>query len=128
MLLSGATQALVADDLPPGVVLRGLGPYRLKDLQHPEPLYQLVVDGLPADFPPLASLDRLAARGRLKPLRVDDYLSRVESPRWGGPRRKRVLGTASGAGGMMEERTPVPLCSVSGGAPSPARTRLPGAP
>ncbi len=34
-----------------------LGAYRLKDLQHPGHLFQLVIAGLPADFPPLKTLD-----------------------------------------------------------------------
>ncbi|HEV2238018.1 MAG TPA: helix-turn-helix domain-containing protein, partial [Ktedonobacterales bacterium] len=57
VLLSETTRALVADDLPAGLTLRELGAHRLKDLQRPERLSQLVVDGLPADFPPLATLD-----------------------------------------------------------------------
>ena len=45
-----------AASLPAGVSLRDLGEHRLKDLR-PEPLAQLVVEGLPADFPPVRSLD-----------------------------------------------------------------------
>src|SRR5581483_10136395 len=33
-----------------------LGEHRLKDLSQAEPLYQLVVDGLPCDFPALKTL------------------------------------------------------------------------
>jgi DNA-binding NarL/FixJ family response regulator/class 3 adenylate cyclase len=51
VLLSGATRALVEDELPPGVTLRDLGARRLKDLERPEPVFQLVIDGLPSDFP-----------------------------------------------------------------------------
>ncbi len=57
VLLSETTSSLVADELPPGVVLRGLGEHRLKDLR-PERLCQLVVEGLRSDFPPIRSLDR----------------------------------------------------------------------
>ena len=57
VLLSAATQAIAAADLPEGASLRLLGAYRLKDLQRPEEIYQLVISGLPADFPPLKSLD-----------------------------------------------------------------------
>ena len=59
-LLSQTTRALVEYDLPAGVSLRDLGAHRLKDLQRPERLYQLVIPDLPADFPPLKSLDRRA--------------------------------------------------------------------
>ena len=57
VLLSQATRALVELDLPEGVSLRDLGAHRLKDLQHPSHLFQLVIAGLPADFPPLKTLD-----------------------------------------------------------------------
>ena len=36
-----------------GAGLRNLGSYQLKDFAEPEPIAQLVVDGLPAQFPPL---------------------------------------------------------------------------
>jgi WD40 repeat protein/class 3 adenylate cyclase len=51
ILLSQTTRELVAHDLPAGMALRDLGEHRLKDLKYPTTLYQLVVDGLPADFP-----------------------------------------------------------------------------
>ncbi len=57
ILLSQATRELAAQALPAGCELRALGAHRLKDLQRPEPLSQLVLAGLPADFPPLKSLD-----------------------------------------------------------------------
>src|SRR5262249_49004436 len=53
VLISQATRELVVRDLPPGVSIRDLGEYRLKDLKFPTPLYQLVIEGVVADFPPL---------------------------------------------------------------------------
>ena len=40
-----------------GVALRDLGEHRLKDLQRPERIFQLVAPGLRADFPPLRTLE-----------------------------------------------------------------------
>lgn len=57
VLVSNATQQLICDSLPDGSTLRDMGERRLKDLIHPEHLYQLVVPNLPADFPPLKTLD-----------------------------------------------------------------------
>jgi hypothetical protein len=57
VLLSQTTCTLVEHDLPDGVSLRDLGAHRLKDLQHPSHLFQLIIAGLPADFPPLGTLD-----------------------------------------------------------------------
>ncbi len=55
-LISLATAELVRDQLPGGVSLRDLGERRLKDLDRPEHIYQLVVPDLPSDFPPLKTL------------------------------------------------------------------------
>ena len=52
VLLSGATRELVEDELPSDVRLIGLGEHKLKDIDRPERLFQLVVDGLPSEFPP----------------------------------------------------------------------------
>src|SRR5215210_141982 len=57
VLLSAATQAVLRDQLPPGLALRDLGEHALKDLSHPEHLYQVVAPGLPAEFPPLKAGD-----------------------------------------------------------------------
>ncbi len=57
VLLSQTTRELVEHDLPEGVSLRDLGEHRLKDLQRPNHLYQLVIADLPAGFPPLKTLD-----------------------------------------------------------------------
>ena len=57
VLISAATRALLRDALPDGVELRDLGEHRLKDLEQPEHLWQLVIEGLPNDFPPISSLD-----------------------------------------------------------------------
>jgi class 3 adenylate cyclase len=42
ILMSEATRAIVGDDLPAGVEVRELGERTLKDLDKPEPLYELV--------------------------------------------------------------------------------------
>lgn len=51
VLLSQATHALVDADV------RDLGPHRLKDLSSPERIFQLEIGGLPAEFPPLKTLE-----------------------------------------------------------------------
>jgi predicted ATPase/class 3 adenylate cyclase len=56
-LLSRAAADAVADALPSGASLRDLGERRLKDLAKPERIFQLDAADLPADFPPLRTLD-----------------------------------------------------------------------
>jgi predicted ATPase/class 3 adenylate cyclase len=58
VLVSGTTAMLVGQDVGEGTTLRDLGEHRLKDLAQPERIYQLVIDGLSNDFPPVRSLDR----------------------------------------------------------------------
>ena len=66
VLLSKSTAALVEDALLDGLSLRDLGAYRLKNLPRPERIFQLIIPDLPADFPPLRSLDtRERAPGRV---------------------------------------------------------------
>lgn len=57
VLLSQTSADLVRDHLGDGVTLVDLGRHRLKDLQQPEQVWQLGIDGLETDFPQLASLD-----------------------------------------------------------------------
>jgi len=57
VLLSDATRALLENELPAGVELRDLGEHRLRDLDQPEHLWQLVISGLRSDFPPIRSQD-----------------------------------------------------------------------
>jgi predicted ATPase/class 3 adenylate cyclase len=59
ILLSQATHDLVKDRLPDGTELRAMGERRLKDIVRLEHLYQVVAPGLPAEFPPLATLDTI---------------------------------------------------------------------
>jgi predicted ATPase/class 3 adenylate cyclase len=58
-LMSRATWELVQDDLPDGVTVKDLGKHGLKDLTRPEWVFQLTPDGLPDNFPPLASLNTI---------------------------------------------------------------------
>src|SRR6266705_1338678 len=57
VLLSQTTRDLVEHALPEGVSLLDVGAHRLKDLQQPSQLFQLVITGCQASFPPLKTLD-----------------------------------------------------------------------
>jgi predicted ATPase/class 3 adenylate cyclase len=56
VVLSEATRLLAEPRLPAQVSVRDLGFHRLKDIEAPERIYQLVADGLQEQFPPLKSL------------------------------------------------------------------------
>lgn len=59
VLISFAARELLRDEMPAGVTLRDMGERRLKDVVGVEHIYQLVIAGLPEEFPPLKTLDRL---------------------------------------------------------------------
>jgi class 3 adenylate cyclase len=58
ILLSPTTRELVEHELPDEVSLLDLGEHRLKDLQRPTRLFQIVIADLPAHYPPLKTLDK----------------------------------------------------------------------
>jgi class 3 adenylate cyclase len=47
VLLSETTRALIGPELPDGITARPLGEQRLKDIDRPEPLHELVIEGVP---------------------------------------------------------------------------------
>jgi tetratricopeptide (TPR) repeat protein len=70
VLLSSTTANLVRQELPVGVRLRDLGPTALRDFDRQEPLFQLDMDGLPGDFPPLESRDQKKTRAPRRRIEV----------------------------------------------------------
>ncbi|HWC31690.1 MAG TPA: adenylate/guanylate cyclase domain-containing protein [Actinomycetota bacterium] len=102
IVVSEPTRALVRQTLPEGATIRDLGEHRLKDLPEPEHLFQVDVEGLPAEFPPLRTLERRVANlpeqlttfvGRRREL--DDVISILSKTR---------LLTLTGPGGTGKTR------------------------
>ena len=75
VLVSLAAEELVRETLSDGVVLVGLGEYRLRDLSRTERVFQVVAPGLVDEFLPLRTLD--AVRGNL-PVRLTSFVGRDE--------------------------------------------------
>jgi class 3 adenylate cyclase len=57
VLLSRSTAGIAADEEIEGTGLVDLGEHRLKGLEHPERIFQLVIDELENDFPPLDTIE-----------------------------------------------------------------------
>jgi predicted ATPase/class 3 adenylate cyclase len=111
VLISGTTATLAGQELGPGVTLRDLGEHRLKDLAQPEHVYQLVIDGLPNDFPPVRSLDRTPNN---LPVQVTTFIGREHEIAQGlslldGAR----LLTLTGPGGTGKTRLSLQLAAES---------------
>ncbi len=58
VLLSRATYAILADDVLPDLAFHDLGEHSLKDIDHAERIYQLLVPDLPRHFPPLRTVSQ----------------------------------------------------------------------
>ncbi len=102
VLISQTTQQLIREELPKGVTLRDMGERRLKDMIHAEPMYQLVIDNLPNDFPPIKTLD--AYRHNI-PAQMTSFIGREKEL----TEIKQALGshrlvTLTGAGGAGKSR------------------------
>ena len=78
ILLSLATEELVRNHLPADIALRDMGERRLKDLIRPERVYQVIAPDLPADFPPLKTLD---ARPNNLPAQTTPFIGRENAIR-----------------------------------------------
>ena len=102
VLISAATQELLLEDLSKDVSLRDLGERRLKDLIRPEHIYQLVIPGLPVEFPPLKTLDFY--RHNL-PIQLTSFIGREKEMEEG---RQAILThrlvTLTGVGGTGKTR------------------------
>ena len=88
VLLSDATRVLTQRDLPDGVAVRDLGEHRLRDIAHTEHLFDVVIDGLPSDFPPIRSLD---ARSNNLPLQLTSFVGRADEIAQAQGRHERAL-------------------------------------
>ncbi|HEY7703710.1 MAG TPA: adenylate/guanylate cyclase domain-containing protein, partial [Acidimicrobiia bacterium] len=56
VVMSQTTRELVGSDLPPEATLVELGSFQLKDLAHPQRLYQAVMPWMRTEFPPLRNV------------------------------------------------------------------------
>src|SRR5712692_9230714 len=104
VLLSQTTRDLVEHNLSEGVSLRDLGEHHLKDVERPIHLYQLVITGLPADFPALRTLD---SRSGSLPVQPTPLIGREQEVVTTGQllRREDVrLVTLTGPGGTGKTR------------------------
>src|SRR3954451_5864883 len=57
ILVSRAARELLDEGSLRGLSVRALGEHRLKDLVHPEGLYQVCAEGLELEFPPIKTLE-----------------------------------------------------------------------
>ncbi|MFI5340262.1 MAG: tetratricopeptide repeat protein [Candidatus Methylomirabilales bacterium] len=111
ILLSQGTCELIQHSLPEGASLRDLGRHQLKDLQHAERLFQVIVPGLPSEFPPLRT--RMGPPNNL-PAQPNELIGRdeeVETVRQLLLRERVRAVTLTGAGGTGKTRLALQIAS-----------------
>jgi class 3 adenylate cyclase len=100
VLVSAASREL-AVGLPDGVRSRDLGEHRLKDFDDPVRIHQLVIEGLPAEFPTLRT--RPVASVHL-PAQLTDFVGRAEVSAVREALASARLVTLTGPGGTGKTR------------------------
>ncbi len=99
VLLSQSTAEAVAGELPAGSALRDLGAIMLKDFEDAQPVWQLEIDGLRTEFPPLR-----AERPGYLPEPLTSFVGRDTVAIAVGLVREQRLVTLTGPGGTGKTR------------------------
>ena len=102
ILLTEATHELARDALPARIDLRDLGIHRLKDLIHPEHIYQATAPGLLSEFPTLLTLENYPNN---LPIQLTTFIGReAEIAAVKGALESHRLVTLTGSGGTGKTR------------------------
>ena len=102
ILVSETARVLLGANQPPGVALQDLGEHRLRGLESPERLYQLIGPGLHTDFPPIRSLETLPNN---LPRQLSSFVGRDHEILEGEERlREATTLTLTGPGGVGKTR------------------------
>src|SRR5436190_2188696 len=109
ILVSLSTEELLSDEMRDGLALIDLGEHRLRDLSRPDRVFQVRAPGLPAEFPPIRTLD--AFPGNL-PVQLTSFVGRRdELAELGAILRDARLVTITGTGGVGKTRIAVQLAA-----------------
>jgi predicted ATPase/class 3 adenylate cyclase len=109
LVCSQATAELVRDDLLEGIGLVDLGEHRLRDLARPERVFEVRIDGVSHDFPPLRSLDAYPSN---LPSELTSFVGREDQiQQLLDDLDRNDLVTLTGTGGVGKTRLAVQACA-----------------
>lgn len=109
-VVSGAVAEAIGEPVEPDVVLRDRGHHRLKDLEEPMRVFELLHPDLRQDFPPLASLD---GRRHNLPIQLTSFIGREDEIRMVAKlvaEESRLI-TLAGTGGIGKTRLSVQVAA-----------------
>jgi predicted ATPase/class 3 adenylate cyclase/DNA-binding CsgD family transcriptional regulator len=114
ILLSGTTEALVIDMLPPDAWLTDLGAHELRGVPRPERVVQVCHPDLVNDFPPLRTLKNVAVQHL--PVALTSFVGRnTELPQVRELLTQNRLVTLTGAGGAGKTRLAIQIAGQLSG-------------
>ncbi len=114
ILLSGTTEALVIDMLPPEAWLTDLGAHELRGVPRPERVVQVCHPDLVNDFPPLRTLKNVAVQHL--PVALTSFVGRnTELPQVRELLTQNRLVTLTGAGGAGKTRLAIQIAGQLSG-------------
>jgi predicted ATPase/DNA-binding CsgD family transcriptional regulator len=112
--MSGVTEGLVLDGLPPGVWLTDLGTHALRDLPRPERVVQLCHPDLVNEFPPLRTSKAVAASHL--PVQLTSFVGRdTELTQLRELLADNRVVTLTGAGGVGKTRLAIQVAAALAG-------------
>ena len=115
IVLSDTTVEAAGAELPAGVMLRPLGVHRLKDLSVAQQVFQLDIEGLSCQFPPLRSVDNPESGNNL-PVQLTRLVGRTrELVEVRGRLGEWRLVTLTGSGGCGKTRLALEAVSDGNG-------------
>jgi predicted ATPase/class 3 adenylate cyclase/DNA-binding CsgD family transcriptional regulator len=113
-LLSGVTEGLVLDGLPPGAWLTDLGAHALRDLPRPERVVQLCHPDLVNEFPTLRTSKAVATTSL--PVQLTSFVGRdAELTQLRELLTEHRLVTLTGAGGVGKTRLAIQVAAAMAG-------------
>jgi class 3 adenylate cyclase len=115
VLLSKTTHDLLQDEESSEAAFKDLGEQRLKDLDRPERIFQLLVPGLPSDFPPPRTVEAQPAEALPFAGREDELAKAAQASVAGAGRRRRRSLLAAALLAIVAAAVAIPVFALSGG-------------